>query len=212
MNEIKAAFGLIRESRRAYIIINLAYFGLIALGMVFTAVNRSAQTLLLDSIENSFGLSPFSIVLGAYQGKQLLYAAELTFTFNLIVGSFIDLTLPSLIVPFSGFLLAVARAILWGLIFSPSLSGLTAAKVLAGFLVFILMVLEGQGYILTAFAVYLQGRAFLFPARVAASSRAQGYLVGLKQTLRIYLLVIFTLAVAALYEAAVGIYILPSLR
>jgi len=50
------------------------------------------------------------------------------------------------------------------------------------------------------FAVYLQGRAFLWPKSVGLETHKQGYVEGLKRTGRMYVLVVLTLAIAAVYE------------
>jgi len=62
------------------------------------------------------------------------------------------------------------------------------------------LVLEGQAYILVLLAAYLQGRAFLFPKSIGIDGHLRGYLEGLKRTGKVYLLVILTLIVAAIYE------------
>ena len=64
----------------------------------------------------------------------------------------------------------------------------------------ITLILEGQAYILTMLAAYMQGRAFLWPKSVGLESRGKGYLEGLKRTGKLYLLIILTLAIAAIYE------------
>ena len=74
-----------------------------------------------------------------------------------------------------------------------------------------LVLLEGQGYILTMLAAHLQGKAFLSPVSVLASSRWQGYKLGLRHSLRLYFFVAVVLAIAAIYEAIVVVRILPML-
>jgi hypothetical protein len=62
------------------------------------------------------------------------------------------------------------------------------------------LIIEGQAYILTLLAAYIQGRAFLWPKSVGVETHAKGYLEGLKRTGRLYLLIVLTLAIAAIYE------------
>jgi hypothetical protein len=66
----------------------------------------------------------------------------------------------------------------------------------------ITLILEGQAYILAMVAAYIQGRAFLFPNTIGLESRVKGYVEGLKRTGKLYVLVIVTLAIAAIYEVA----------
>jgi hypothetical protein len=71
--------------------------------------------------------------------------------------------------------------------------------------------LEGQGYILAALAVYMHGRSFLAPRSMGAVSHGEGYVLGLKLSARLYLLVTIVLLIAALYEAFTGVYVVPIL-
>lgn len=100
---------------------------------------------------------------------------------------------------------------LWGLIFTPDSLSAGPAQILSGALIVLVLILEGQGYILTMLAAYDQGRAWLWPATVGAVSRRAGYTAGLRRTLNLYLLVVVILAVAGLVEAVAAILIIPRL-
>jgi hypothetical protein len=62
------------------------------------------------------------------------------------------------------------------------------------------LIIEGQAYVLTLLAAYIQGRAFLWPKTIGLERHGQGYLEGLKRAGKLYVLVILTLLVAAIYE------------
>ncbi|MGA9398007.1 MAG: hypothetical protein WBV22_07080, partial [Anaerolineaceae bacterium] len=126
-------------------------------------------------------------------------------------GCFIAITLPSFIIPFSGFLVGGLRAILWGFLFSPDLTELTPLKILAGVGIGLLLVFEGEAYVLGLFAAFLHGRVWLYPSSVGAEKVSQGYLAGLRLTLRMYLLIISMLFIAAVYESILVIILLPAL-
>jgi hypothetical protein len=64
----------------------------------------------------------------------------------------------------------------------------------------ITLVLEGQAYILAMLAAAIQGRTFLWPRAAGLESRVKGYVEGLKRTGRLYLLILLTLGIAAIYE------------
>ena len=211
MKIIHSGFSLIRQHIKAFTILNLVYFGLILAAMGYSAFNRSLQQELLDMIGEAFSEGPLAVVGGAYQGGELLKAILLTFITNLLAGTFLSLTLPSLIVPFSGILVGLYRALLWGLLFSPNVAGITAGMALSGVLIGGLLFLEGEAYVLGMLAAYLQGKAFLFPSSVGASGRLAGYAAGLKQTGILYILIVLMLVIAAIYEALVAIVILPNL-
>jgi len=71
----------------------------------------------------------------------------------------------------------------------------------------ITLLLEGQGYILAMLATWISGLATLRPRAFGVQGRFQGYILGLRVTARLYPLVAFTLALAALYEALEVIYV-----
>jgi hypothetical protein len=196
MSLIKSAWGLVQENRRAYIILNSLYYGLVLVFMVYVAFNRPLQDQLLQSIGEAFMSGPLSFVGSAYLNAQVLAAIGATFFVNLFVGSFGTITFPSLLIPFSGLLIGFYRAVLWGLILSPAHPDLRLVMIPH----FLTLLLEGQAYILAMLAAYIQGRAFLWPNTVGLESRSRGYLEGLKRTGRIYVLVMLTLLVAAIYE------------
>ncbi|HEX6384504.1 MAG TPA: hypothetical protein VF177_07530 [Anaerolineae bacterium] len=209
MSVVRDAFAILRKSRRPYILLNLMYYGLVICGMIYAAFDRSVQQTLMDAVGAAFLEGPLAGVAEAYTSGQLLLAIVLTLVVNLAAGSFVSITLPSLFVPFSGLLVGGLRAVLWGLIFSPTTLAVSSREVVYGVLALGLLLLEGQGYVLAMLAAVVQGQAFLWPASVGATSRKQGYLMGLKRTAFLYLLVVLVLAVAAVYEAVLAIVILP---
>ena len=209
MNPFRSAWKVVVESRRAYLFLNLGYFGLVAAGMVYAAYHRSLQLSLLESVEGAFEAGPIAMVASAYTGGRIPLAISLTFLVNLDIGSFLTITLPSLVIPFSGLLLGFFRATLWGVLFSPTRLELSGSNILVGVLISLLILLEGQGYVLAMLAVFVQGSAFLFPKSVSAPSHARGFLIGVKRSALIYLLVAIVLAIAAIYEVLIAVLILP---
>jgi hypothetical protein len=193
---ILSAWGLVRENWRAYAVINIAYYGLVAVFMVYVAFHQALQEELLAQIGAAFMGGPLSFVGQAYSSAQVLPAIAATFFVNLLLGSLAEITLPSLIIPFSGLIMGVVRAVLWGLILSPANPGLRLAMIPHS----LTLLLEGQGYILALLAVYVQGRAFLWPQTAGVEGHARGYVEGLKRTGKLYVLVTLVLAVAAVYE------------
>ena len=197
MKVIQSALETVKESRRAYIVLNLVYYGLVICGMIYVAFNPSLQQSLLELVGSAFTQGPFSAVGSAYTGGQVLQAMVLTFVVNLFLGSIAVITVPSLVIPFSGLLIGAYRAVLWGLLLSPTTPGLRLVMIPHS----LTLILEGQAYILAMLAAYVQGRAFLWPRSAGASTHRQGYGIGVKRSVRIYLLVVLLLAVAAIYEA-----------
>ncbi len=198
MKIIQNATKLIREALRAYLVINLVYYGMVVCGMIYGVSNPTVQEEVLEATVGSFTEGPLSEVASAYTQGQALKAVVLTWVVNLFIGSFAVITIPSLVIPFTGLLMGVYRAFLWGLIFSPVTPEMRSILIPT----LLLIILEGQGYILAMFAAYLQGKAFLWPRTVNATTHRQGYWAGLKLSAHLYVLVAIVLAVAALYEVA----------
>jgi hypothetical protein len=208
MHLFAPAWAEIKERRTAYIILNAAYYGLIATAMVAVAFKPAVQQHLIANVRHAFMASgPSSHTVNAYKSGNVPVAIMLTFLVNLLGGAFACITLPSLLLPFSGLVMGLFRATLWGLVLSPSSAKLAMTMIPHS----LTLVIEGQAYILAMFAAYIQGRAFLWPQSIGAQTHWQGYMAGLRRTLNIYPLIIALLAVSAVYEALEVIYIVPLL-
>jgi len=201
------ALALVRQFRRPYIALNLAYYGLVIGGMIFVTFRPSVQQFLLETVAGAFMEGPLSAVGSAYVGGEVLASAVLTFIVNLVLASILCITLPSLLIPFSGLVAGGLRAVLWGLLLSPGMPELRMVMIPHC----VTLVLEGQAYVLAMLGVYIHGRAFLWPDTAGAASRRQAYLGGVRSALRLYVLVAIVLAVAAIYEAVEVIFIIPLL-
>lgn len=219
-NLLYAAFALLRQHRRAFWITYIIYFATILIGMIVVAFNRPLQDALYDAVGVAFGEGGmFGPVTEAYSSGAILKSVGLTFIVNLVIGTFLSITLPSLIVPFSGWLVGIYRAVLWGFLFMPTFPlEFTPQNILSAVLIVGLLFLEGEGYVLGMFAAYLQGRSFLFHRTEGVETPRQGYLLrlkhyariywqgyllGLKQSALIYILVVGVLLIAALYEVLI---------
>ena len=209
MEHFKSAWGLVRANRTAYIILNALYYGTVLIFMVVAAFNRPIQDMLLDSVGQAFMTGPLAAVGSAYVNAEVLKAIALTFFVNLVIGSLLYITIPSLIIPYIGIAIGIYRAILWGLLFYPGHPDIQMIMIPHS----ITMVLEGQAYILAMFGAFLQGTAFLFPKKVGLVRHGEGYKDGLNRTGKIYILVVVTLLIAAIYEVVevvIMVKILPS--
>jgi len=199
---------IIAEQRRAYVTINLIYYGLILVGMGYAAYDPALQKSIMNAVGTAFTQGPLTAVTNAYLDSQILPAIVLTFGVNLAIGSVGTMTLPSLIIPFSGFLMGGYRAILWGLIYSPTTPEMKTILIPHA----LTLILEGQAYILVMLAAFLQGRAFLLPKTVGATLHRHGYWIGLKLTFQLYILVILVLLAAAIYEVLEATLLVNVLR
>jgi len=204
----KRAWEIVRENRQAYITINAVYYGLVAIFMVYAAFNQPLQETLVKSVGAGFTSGLLAFVGKTYSSGQVLGAMAITLAINLFIGTLLEITLPSLIIPFIGLLMGIIRASLWGILLSPAYPPLRMVMIPHS----LTLILEGQGYILGLLAVYVQGRAFLQPGAVGAAGHWRGYVEGVKRTGWLYSLVVLLLLVAAIYESLEVIFLAPLFR
>jgi hypothetical protein len=209
MKIFHAAMELLRQYRKPYLTLNAFFYGLIVCGMVYAAFNREIQDALGTTARGQFAtIAPQ--VATAYGSGQILIAIVLTFAINFFIGTIVCVAVPSLVVPFSGLCVGAVRAILWGLIFSPTWPA-SVGSAIRGLLIFGLLILEGQGFVLAMLAAYVHGANLLKRNKPPYSSRWQRYRDAVKQSARLYPLVALLLAAAAIYESLLVIVMLPLL-
>jgi hypothetical protein len=209
MKIVKDAVAIVRWNWRAYVTINAVYYGLVVVAMLFVVWRPEIQKHLLQAVGKELhGGGPLAPVAAAYTNKNVWAAIGWTFVVNLLIGGFVTITVPSMFVPFSGFLMGITRAVLWGLLLSPVDPSLRGGMIPHS----LTLLLEGQGYILALLAVYVSGNTFLRPRSVGLKTHGEGYVAGLHQTASLYILVTLVLAVAAVYEALEVIYLVPMFR
>ena len=205
-NPLRRALTIIQAEKGTYIYLNVLYYGLVLLGMAYvTFFNPKLQETLMQYAGQAYNEGSLAAVGSAYNGGHVIQAMIITFIVNLFLGSMLEMSLPSLIIPFSGLLMGIYRAILWGLLLSPSNASLAGPMIPHS----LTLLIEGQAYILVMLAIYIQGKAFLRPQAFGIQGRLHGYIEGLKRTGWIYLLVALLLAIAAIYEAVEVIYLAP---
>jgi len=177
--------------------VHLAYFGLVILGSVLIHELPDLQTAFMSTVRDA--LTAKSGVLAAagqaYGSGSIPRAALVTFVVNFFLGSLICITLPSMIVPGSGILIATLRSVFWGLILAPTLVMLAFTMLPHSGT----MLLEGEGYILSTFF------GLLIPIHIFQSSLGGNPLSRFGRVLLLNIqslsLVALVLAVAACYEA-----------
>ncbi len=188
---------LLRAHRRALLVISAGFLAAFALGVILTALFpplRPGGLGALDGGASTAGVG--SLIADAYGSGNIAWAAAVTFAVNLLLASLLQTTLPTLIVPFLGVLLTIARGLSWGILFSP------VGQPDATFLIhWVTLVIEGAAYVIVAFAAWVQGRRFLQPRRYGYARRRDGYVAGLVATAKLYVLVAALLVIGAVYEA-----------
>lgn len=205
MNLIRNAFAVIKEHRRTFLIFNVVFYGLFVLAMIVSAIIPSLQASAVAGVQGDLdqpGLG--SAVSAGYESGNILWAAGITLFVNFFIGALLTTTIPSLITPFFGVAFTIYRVVQWGILFAPLDGNLGV------FLPHLLtLIIEGQAYLIAAFAVWIHGRKVLQPGRFGLPTRLAGYKSGFIDTLRLYPLVIILLIVGAVYEAIEIIHIVP---
>ena len=199
--------------------VHLIYFGLFVVAAVAIYQLPALNTVLMAAVQgelSSKGNGVLAVAGRAYGSGSMIYAAVVTLIVNFFLGSLAMITLPSMIIPGVGALLAAFRATFWGLLLGPS--QVTLAYLMRAHSGTLL--LEGEGYILAAFfalliPIYLFGSsAPLQQAAVAdllelepAASEEQASITwsrfkhAVVLNLKANVLVAIVLVVAACYEA-----------
>jgi hypothetical protein len=177
--------------------VHLIYFGLAIAGSLIIAELPEAQIVLLGKVREAFTTqnNPLGIAGQVYRSGNVVLAAAITLAVNFFLGSLAYITLPSILVPGIGFLLACVRALAWGLLLAPTTQPLAFAMLPHS----LTMLLEGEGYILAA--VF----GLLIPLHVVKRSLGANLFTrfgrALLLNLKAQIWIALVLAVAAIYEA-----------
>lgn len=200
------ALRVVSKFRREYILSNLICYGLFICGAIAMAlVPPAMKQSIIQQLGVSFTKGIYAPVTDAYRSGFVLLAILLTFVVNLIIGRFLSITLPSVIIPFSGPLMYVPVAFAMGAVVSLALG----IRTIIDINLLILGALELQSSVIAILGAYIQGKALLFPKSVGVVTRQQGFLFGIKQSLYLYILIVIVLAIAALHEAFLFFVVLP---
>ncbi len=198
----KQAFALVRQNLKLYVVLNVLYYGLIAVAMAYVfAVPQVQEELTAATMAE--GSQMLGGVFDAYVGGNFVIAVVGTFLVNLALGTFMMITLPSLFIPFGGVAMGAVRALTWGMLFAPTTPMMAERMTYAS----LVLVFEGQAYVLAMLAAAIHWRGIIKPQTVGETKRLRAYWAGLKKTWRIYLLIALILAVIAVYEAYIVIFI-----
>ncbi|MGC8639313.1 MAG: hypothetical protein ACP5XB_05470 [Isosphaeraceae bacterium] len=133
---------------------HLVYFGLFVVGALIIYPFPDVHTVIMTAVQGEIASKDGGVlaVAGkAYGTGNMFYAAAVTFVINFFLGSLAMISIPSMIIPGCGALLAVCRSMLWGLLLGPTENTLSWLMLPhTGTLL-----LEGGGYILAAFFAIL---------------------------------------------------------
>ncbi len=177
--------------------VHLVYFGLVIAGSLLMFKVPEAQVVLIGKVQEALATknNPLGVAGEAYLSGSIPRAAAVTFLVNFFLGALASITLPSILLPASGVLVACVRALLWGLILAPVMQTM-ALRMLPHSLT---MLLEGEGYILATLF------GFLIPIHVVQRSLGGNLFTRFGRAIllnfKAQFWIALVLAVAAIYEA-----------
>ena len=200
------ALRIVNDYRRAYMLSNMVYYGLFISGVIAMAlVPASLKESMIQQLGVFLTTGTYAPVTEAYDSGFVLLAILLTFVVNLIIGRFFSITLPSVVIPFSGPLMYMPIAFTMGTVVSLALGTRTIIDIN----LFLLAALELQSSVIAILGAYIQGKALLFPKSVGLATHQQGFWLGIKESLYLYAFIIAVLAIAAVHESFLFFVVLP---
>lgn len=191
------AFEIIERNRRAYIVLNVLFYGLMIAGMIYAVFNQPLQASMLAEGNRNYMTGNLSLLGHSYSPGHILEILGFFYFSNLLGASFGGISFPSFIIPFAGVLAGASRALQWGLLFSPASPDIRYPMIMHS----LELILEGQAYVLAMLGAYVHGRILFWPQSEGLKSRWKAYVEGVRQTGTLYMLIIPVLAIATIYSA-----------
>ncbi|WP_322409985.1 hypothetical protein [Microbacterium invictum] len=195
-------FRVIRENLRVYLLLNLAAYGLVAIGFVIGLTFPELPAMRAEALEtDGTGDAVRSVVNSAPLFALLIFAV------NVLQLSLATIVVPSLIIPFAG--LAIFGG--WAVVTGVTLVQTTPIGWVALIPHVLTVIIELQAYILILLGAYLIGRNWLFPHRVGAPTRRRGYVRGLGSLGLLALPALVLLVIGAIWESYSLLYLVHPL-
>jgi hypothetical protein len=193
---------IFRKDRKLFLYVNVYYFGLVLLGALIALAFPQAQLFLINTAGNILGggaFNPFTAIGDVYRSGNVLDAAAVTFVYNLVLGTLVEITIPSLAVPFWGPILGAVRALEWGIMLIIPVPGVFPLDRAVPH--YLTILLEGEAYVVAIFACVRQARVLLKLGSIPADQRIKTYVSAMVDNFKLLPVVALLLAVSALYEA-----------
>ena len=196
IDDIKCIF---IKDKKLFLQTNAFYFGLVIIGALISLADPQLQRSLYALAGAGLSSGPLSSVADAYHSSSVPYAAAATFVTNLILGTLIDITIPSLIFPPWALLMGLVRSLMWGIMLVVPMEGIyPLGRALPHYLT---LLLEGEAYVVAIFACVRQIKALVKPQAFGTDDRLKAYVRSIVDNGKLLLVVALLLAVSALYEA-----------
>ena len=202
MRLLSAPLQVIRDDLRAYLVMNAVVYGVLVLGLVIGILVPAIPAALVAQFTGSGANGLVQSV-----SSNVWAFALVIFLVNAIPTALLQITVPSLVVPFLGVAFFTLNVLRLGIQLAPTDSA-SAWTLLPHS---VTMIVEFQAYVLLMFGGYLLGRSWIRPATIGADTRGQGYRRGLAKLGRLWVPALVLLVIGAVYEAVEITYLVPLL-
>lgn len=183
------------QNLRAYWVFSAIYYALMILLMICANLNPTLYQMFADTFGRRFLTGALTLIGEPFGFGQALKAVMDGFVYNIMGLSYAEISLPSFVIPFSGVLIGLFRAVILGIAFSPA--NVTPSGIFLPHLP--TLFLEGQSAVLAILGSYIHGRALLWPKTVGQTSRWRAYIEGVRQIGILYFPMAAVLLISALY-------------
>lgn len=193
---------LIRTNARAYVLLNVAAYGLVLVGFALGLLFPELNTARADALESD---GTADLVRSVVSSAPLF--ALLIFAVNLFRLSLATIVLPSLLLPFAGLALFGWWAVETGI----TLVQTTAVGWVALIPHALTVLIELQAYVLFLLGAWILGRSWLRPRSVGVQRHRDGYVRGLESIGLLAVPALILLVVGAIWEAYSLLYLVHPL-
>jgi hypothetical protein len=200
----KAIFDIFRKDWKLFLAANLIFYGPVAVGVIVAILRPEVQEAVIEFFRRALSTGTLSPVTEAASAGDVLRTSLLIFLYNFLVATILTSTLPSVVFPPWTSLIFALRGLLVGIAVAAPGGGATAVDMASRYIV---LLLEGEAYVVAIFASLRQIEALVLPVRLGERSRLKAYARALLDTLALTGIVGAMLAFSALVEAALVIWL-----
>jgi hypothetical protein len=189
------ALDIVKKDWRLLAALNALFFCVLIIGATIAVISPELHVSMInligaDSISGSAGISDSS---NQIQVAGLSFYSS--FTYLLVIA------LPSVVLPIWGPIMGAARFFIWGVTYvTPLQGGMSMGDLLPQYM---LMLIQGEAYIIAIFACIRQFSVAISALGLGFRQGVTLYLRSVADNLKLLLIVIILLAMAALYQALV---------
>jgi hypothetical protein len=193
MNPLRDAINILKKDWKMLAGLNALYFCVLFIGVIIALISPGIHLSIIDligsdTIAGSAGISETSSALEALQAAGMSFISSFTYT--------ILITIPSIVLPIWGPIIGASKFFVWGVAYAAPLPGDVNLLPQYG-----LMILQGEAYIIAVLACVRQLSVALASADLGFRRALKEYIKAILDNMKLLVVVVLLLAVAALYQA-----------